>query len=139
MTVYKLPTVTKVLWCIRVFITFFSLGAAVFFIRPTALPVKIIVLVIAALTFLICFVYLPFFFKSYRVEVRSKSITVRFGVIIRFKVIMPYKRTVYLEQFSFPADRFFGISGLLIHATRGACPVLQLKESDIEQIKEGVA
>lgn len=139
MTVYKLPTVTKVLWCIRIFLVFLILGVAVFFIRPSALPVKIIVLVIAGLAFSVCFVYLPFFFKSYRVEVRQKSITVRFGVIIHFKVIMPHKRTVYLEQFSFPADRLFGVSGLLIHATRGACPVLQLKEKDIEQIKEGVA
>lgn len=136
MKIYRLPKSSMCLWTVRSALLTGAVCAVFYwfapyrFIRAYALPT------IIGIGAIITFVYLPLFLSSYKVTVNESSIWVDCGVIFKTQYIMPNKRTVYMETVSLPLDRIFSLSGLLIHASRGVCIVLQLKNAHTEQIKE---
>lgn len=116
---FKLPSKTRILWQIRIVAAFALLCAAVaFFSRHTVwflLPAA----VIAALGLAFAFIYVPFYFNSYKISVDENSITITKGVVIRTTNIMPYPRLVFAQSFTTPISSAMKLKSVMLKAARG--------------------
>ncbi len=116
---FTLPRRTRVLWQMRITFAFAVLcGLVAFFSRYTLwflLPAAII----AMLGLAFAFIYVPFYFKSYRIFVDENSIIITKGLIIKTTQIMPFPRLVFAQSFTTPLSQLMKMKCVLLKAARG--------------------
>ena len=116
---FSLPKRTRILWQIRIVFAFLCLCASValfsrftrWFLFPAA--------VIATLGLLLAFVYVPFYFKSYKIIVEDNSIIVAKGLFFKTTNIMPYPRLVFARSFATPLASAMKMKCVMLKAARG--------------------
>lgn len=135
----KLPKKTTLLWQVRtILITLILVGACLYF-EPLFSPLLIIAIVIGVLGLFAALVYLPYYFKSYRIYLSEEAVIVKFGVLIKIEHIMPYKRMIYAQSFATPLARFFGLAAVRLKAARSYLFVFEIEKKSVKAIIDFLA
>lgn len=116
---FSLPKKTRFLWQIRIVFAFAVLCAVVAFFSRFTLWFLLPAAVIATLGLLFAFIYVPFYFKSYKITVDDNFISITKGVIIRTTNIMPFPRLVFAQSFTTPLSQLMKMKCIMLKAARG--------------------
>lgn len=116
---FKLPKKTQILWQIRFVLAFALLCAAVAFFSRYTLWFLLPAAIIATLGLVFAFIFVPFYFNSYKISVDENSITITKGIIIRTTNIMPYPRLVFAQSFTTPISSAMKLKCVMLKAARG--------------------
>lgn len=134
-----LPKKTTWLWLLRIVLVTFILVALCFYFAPLFAPLKIIAIVIGVLGLFIAFVYLPFFFKTYKIILSNDAVIVKFGILIKVEHIMPYKRMIYAQSFETPMARLLGVAAVRLKAARSYLFVAEVEKESAQSIIDFLA
>lgn len=116
---FALPKKTQILWQMRIVFAFALLCAAVAFFSRYTLWFLLPAAIIATLGLGFAFVYVPFYFKSYKITVDENSISITKGVIIKTIQIMPFPRLVFAQSFTTPLSAVMKMKCVMLKAARG--------------------
>ncbi|MBQ8740936.1 MAG: hypothetical protein IJY79_05260 [Clostridia bacterium] len=116
---FALPKKTQLLWQMRIVFAFALLCAAVAFFSRYTLWFLLPAAIIATLGLGFAFVYMPFYFKSYKITVDENSISITKGVIIKTIQIMPFPRLVFAQSFTTPLSAVMKMKCVMLKAARG--------------------
>ncbi len=139
MKVNTLPKKTILLWQVRLVITTFVLAALCFYFSELLTYLKIAAVVIAVLGLLVTFIYLPFFFKSYKIILTNDAVIVKYGILIKIDHIMPYKRMIYAQSLQTPLARIFGVAAVRLKAARSYLFVAEIENESVQSIIDFLA
>lgn len=132
--IFNLPSKTRVLWQIRIVFAFAVLCVAVAFFSRYTLWFLVPAAVIATLGLVFAFVYIPFYFNSYKISVDGNSITITKGVIIKTTNIMPYPRLVFAQSFTTPLSSAMKLKLVLLKAARGWIVIPEIEEVNADYL-----
>lgn len=116
---FTLPKKTRILWQTRLVFAFACVCAAVAFFSRFTLWFLLPTAIIATIGLVFAFVYVPFYFKSYKITVDENSITITKGIIIKTTNIMPYPRLVFAQSFTTPLSQLMKMKCVMLKAARG--------------------
>jgi len=116
---FTLPTKTRALWQLRIVIAFALLCAMVAFFSRFTLWFLLPAAIIAMLGLIFAFVYVPFYFKSYKILVEESFISITKGIFIKTTSIMPFPRLVYAQSFTTPLSALMQMKCIMLKAARG--------------------
>ncbi len=135
---FSLPKKTRALWQLRIVFAFALLCAVVaFFSRYTfwfLLPAAII----ATLGLVFAFIYVPFYFKSYKITVDESSITITKGVVIKTTNIMPYPRLVFAQSFTTPLSSIMKMKCVMLKAARGWMLIPEIEDFNADYLLDNL-
>lgn len=131
MTFY-LSKKTRILWQIRIILIFALLCAAVAVFSRFTLWFLLPAAVIAALGLIAAFVYVPFYFKSYKITVDGNSITISKGIFIKTMQIMPFPRLVFAQSYTTPIASAMNLKCVMLKAARGWILIPEIDGSDAD-------
>ncbi len=116
---FSLPKKTRFLWQIRILMVFVALCAAVSFFSRYSLWFLLPTAIIATLGLIAAFIYVPFYFKSYKITVDENSISISKGLVIRTTNIMPFPRLVFAQSITTPLASLMKLKCVMLKAARG--------------------
>ncbi len=134
-----LPKKTTWLWFIRIIVITFILVALCLYFTPLFAPLKIAAIVIGILGLIVAFVYLPFFFKTYKIILSNDAVIVKYGILIKVEHIMPYKRMIYAQSFETPLARILGVAAVRLKAARSYLLVAEIEKESARAIIDFLA
>lgn len=134
-----LPKKTNWLWFVRVILITFILVMLCVYFAPLFAPLKIAAIVIGILGLIIAFVYLPFFFKTYKIILSNDAVIVKYGILIKVEHIMPYKRMIYAQSFETPLARILGVAAVRLKAARSYLLVAEVEKESAQSIIDFLA
>ena len=134
-----LPKKTTWLWFVRILVITFILFVLCYYFSPLFAPLKIAAIVIGILGLLVAFIYLPFFFKSYKIILSNDAVVVKYGIFIKAEHIMPYKRMIYAQSFETPLARIFGIKAVRLKAARSYLLIAEIEKESAQKIIDFLA
>lgn len=135
----SLPKKTTWLWFIRIIVITFILVALCLYFTPLFTPLKIAAIVIGILGLIVAFVYLPFFFKTYKIILSNDAVIVKYGILIKVEHIMPYKRMIYAQSFETPFARILGVAAVRLKAARSYLLVAEIEKESARAIIDFLA
>ena len=130
---FTLPKKTRLLWQVRIILAFALVCAAVAFFSRYTLWFLLPTAIIATLGLLACFIYIPFYFKSYKISVDENSIVITKGIILKTINVMPYPRLVFARCFTTPLSTFLNLKCIVLKAARGwiLIPEIEIDKADV--------
>ena len=134
MKTYHPPKSTIFLWQMRFVVMLTVLLALVSWIWYINSYFIIFAIVLSILCVTVTFLYLPLYFKRYSLTLCDNAVIIKSGVFVRHERIMPSPRLIYTERYRTPVSRAFGVSGLVLRATRAATFTAELSDADITEI-----
>lgn len=134
MKTYHPPKSTIFLWQMRFVVMLTVLLALVSWIWYINSYFIIFAIVLSILCVTVTFLYLPLYFKRYSLTICDNAVIIKSGVFVRHERIMPSPRLIYTERYRTPVSRAFGVSGLVLRATRAATFTAELSDADITEI-----
>lgn len=130
----SLPKRTLILWQIRALLLgVFCVGLCLYFASALEILYQIS-FVLSIITLIVTVVYLPLFFKSYKIELKNEAVVISYGIILKVTHIMPYSRLIYAQSFASPLARIFGLSILTLKAARSWIVIPEIEKSGAENI-----
>lgn len=135
---FALPKKTRFLWQLRIFFAFAILCAVVAFFSRYTLWFLLPAAIIATLGLCFAFVYVPFYFKSYKIAVDENSISITKGVIIKTIQIMPYPRLVFAQSFTTPLSAAMRMKCVMLKAARGWMLIPEIDNVDAEYLLDNL-
>lgn len=136
MKTYNTPKSTLKLWQTRLFLAFAALCLLTGWVWFLTLYFSIVIIAAFIFTIFLNYIYLPLFFKNYSVEVGRQAIIIKSGIFIKHSRIMTFPRLLYSEHIITPLARMFGVSAMLLRATRATVFVFELDKRHIKEILE---
>ena len=134
-----LPKKTTWLWFVRVIFITFIVSVLCLYFAPLFSLLKIAAIVIAVLGVILAFVYLPFFFKTYKIILSNDAVIVKYGILIKVEHIMPYKRMIYAQSFETPLARILGVAAVRLKAARSYLLVAEIEKESAQSIIDFLA
>lgn len=134
-----LPKRTSWLWFVRVIFITFILVALCFYFSPLFSPLKIVAVIIGIIGVILAFIYLPFFFRTYKIILSNDAVIVKYGILIKVEHIMPYKRMIYAQSFETPLARILGITAVRLKAARSYLLVAEIEKESAQAIIDFLA
>lgn len=131
---FTLPKKTRLLWQIRIIFAFATVCAAVAFFSRYTLWFLLPAAIIATVGLLFCFIYIPFYFKSYKIAVDDNSIIIKKGILIKTVNVMPYPRLVFARSFTTPISSFFELKCVMLKAARGWILIPEIENDNADFI-----
>lgn len=135
----KLPKTTTLLWQVRTILVSLGLAALLYYFSFHFLFLQIAVIVVVVIGLLIAFLYLPFFFKTYKIILSNDAVIVKYGIFIKVDHIMPYKRMIYAQSFQTPLARLMHISAVRLKAARSYLLVAEIDQDSAQAILDFLA
>ena len=135
----KLPKRTTLLWQVRIMCVTLILVVGCLYFKSLFSPLIIIAIAIGALGLFAAFIYLPFYFKSYRIYLSEEAVIVKFGILIKFEHIMPYKRMIYAQSIATPLAKKLGLASVRLKAARSYLFVVETEEESVKAIMDFLA
>ncbi|MDO4608615.1 MAG: hypothetical protein Q4B40_05440 [Clostridia bacterium] len=129
---FSLSKKTRALWQIRILFIFIILCAVIAFFSRYSLWFLLPASIIATLGLGAAFVYVPFYFKSYRITVDENSISISKGIIIKTTNIMPFPRLVFAESFTTPLASLMKLKCVMLKAARGWILIPEIEADNAE-------
>ena len=134
-----LPKKTTWLWILRILLVTFILVALCLYFTSLFSFLKIVAIVIGVLGLITSFIYLPFFFKTYKIILSNDAVIVKFGIFIKAEHIMPYKRMIYAQSFESPLARVLGVAAVRLKAARSYLLVAEIEKESARAIIDFLA
>ncbi len=134
MKTYHPPKSTLFLWQIRIVVMLTTLLALVSWVWFLTAYFLLIAAFLALLCLAFVFLYLPQYFKNYSLTLSDNAIIIKSGVFVHHERIMPAPRLIYTERYRTPIATAFGVSGLVLHATRAVTFTAELSDFDTSEI-----
>ncbi len=134
-----LPKRTSWLWFVRVIFITFILVALCFYFSPLFSPLKIVAVIIGIIGVILAFIYLPFFFRTYKIILSNDAVIVKYGILIKVEHIMPYKRMIYAQSFETPLARILGVTAVRLKAARSYLLVAEIEKESAQEIIDFLA
>ena len=134
-----LPKKTTWLWILRILLVTFILVALCLYFTSLFSFLKIAAIVIGVLGLITSFIYLPFFFKTYKIILSNDAVIVKFGIFIKAEHIMPYKRMIYAQSFESPLARVLGVAAVRLKAARSYLLVAEIEKESARAIIDFLA
>ncbi len=134
-----LPKKTTILWQVRLVLITFVLVALCFYFSSLLSVLKIAAVIIGGLGLLFTFLYLPFYFKTYKIILNNDAVIVKYGILIKVVHIMPYKRMIYAQSFETPLARIFGVAAVRLKAARSYLLVAEIEKDAVRSIIDFLA
>jgi membrane protein YdbS with pleckstrin-like domain len=134
-----LPKKTTWLWILRILLVTFILVALCLYFTSLFSFLKIVAIVIGVLGLITSFIYLPFFFKTYKIILSNDAVIVKFGIFIKVEHIMPYKRMIYAQSFESPLARVLGVAAVRLKAARSYLLVAEIEKESARAIIDFLA
>ena len=134
-----LPKRTTWLWFVRVIFITFIVSVLCLYFAPLFSLLKIAAIVIGVLGLITSFIYLPFFFKTYKIILSNDAVIVKFGIFIKAEHIMPYKRMIYAQSFETPLARILGVAAVRLKAARSYLLVAEIEKESAQAIIDFLA
>lgn len=134
-----LPRRTTWLWFVRVILITFIFSMLCLYFEPLFSLLKIAAIVIAILGVILAFVYLPLFFKTYKIILSNDAVIVKYGILIKVEHIMPYKRMIYAQSFETPLARILGVTAVRLKAARSYLLVAEIEKESAQAIIDFLA
>lgn len=131
---FTLPRKTRVLWQIRIIFAFAVLCAIVSFFSRYTLWFLLPATIIAALGLSFAFIYIPFYFKSYKITVDDNSISITKGVVIKTTNIMPFPRLVFAQSFTTPLSQLMKMKCVMLKAARGWILIPEIEDLNADYL-----
>lgn len=135
---FALPKKTRILWQLRIVFAFALLCAAVAFFSRYTLWFLLPAAIIATFGLGFAFVYVPFYFKSYKIAVSDNSISVTKGVIIKTTQIMPFPRLVFAQSFTTPLSLLMKMKCVMLKAARGWMLIPEIENVNAEYLLDNL-
>ncbi len=129
---FSLPKKTRFLWQVRILLIFILLCAAVALFSGYSLWFLLPAAVIAAIGLAVAFIYVPFYFNSYKITVDENSISISKGLIIRTTNIMPFPRLVFAQSYTTPIASLLKLKCVMLKAARGWILVPEIEDENAE-------
>lgn len=136
---YRPPKKTLLLWQLRVAVAFVVFAAIISWLWFLTTYSTYIVIAAAIVAVAVVFAYLPQYIKRYDITLSENALIIKSGVFITHERIMPYPRLLYTERLRTPLAARFGVSALVLKATRTAAVMLELNDADIEEITGAIS
>ena len=95
-------------------------------------------LIIASLGLCFAFVYVPFYFKSYKITVDENSISIKKGVIIKTTQIMPFPRLVFAQSFTTPLSQIMKMKCVMLKAARAWVLIPEIENTDADYLLDNL-
>lgn len=131
-----LPIKTLILWQLRFLIIGLVLVFGCLYFATTLKILNLIARILAIINFLIIFLYLPAFFKGYKIQFEGEAIIINYGVFVKITHIMPYSRLIYAQSFATPLARIFGMTMITLKAARSRIIIPEINEADATAITD---
>lgn len=135
---FNLPRKTRVLWQLRIILAFAVLCAVVAFFSRYTLWFLLPTAIIAAIGLIFAFIYVPFYFNSYKITVDDNSISITKGVVIRTTNIMPYPRLVFAQSFTTPLSSALKMKCVMLKAARGWILIPEIENEHAEYLLDNL-
>ena len=135
---FSLSRKTRLLWQIRIILAFMILCAAVAFFSQYSLWFLLPAVIIAALGLGVAFVYIPFYFKTYKISVDETSIIISKGIIIKTTDIMPFPRLVFAQTFTTPIASLMKLKCVMLKAARGWVMIPEIEREYADYLLENL-
>ena len=135
---FHLPKKTRILWQLRIVLAFACVCAAVSFFSRYTLWFLLPAAIIAAMGLVFAFIYVPFYFNSYKITVDDNSISITKGVIIKTTSIMPYPRLVFAQSFTTPLSVMLKMKCVMLKAARGWILIPEIENVNAEYLLDNL-
>ena len=135
---FTLPKRTRILWQLRIIFAFAVFCAVVAFFSRYTLRFLLPALIIASLGLCFAFVYVPFYFKSYKITVDENSISIKKGVIIKTTQIMPFPRLVFAQSFTTPLSQIMKMKCVMLKAARAWVLIPEIENTDADYLLDNL-
>lgn len=135
---FNLPRKTRVLWQLRIILAFAVLCAVVAFFSRYTLWFLLPTAIIATIGLIFAFIYVPFYFNSYKITVDDNSISITKGVVIRTTNIMPYPRLVFAQSFTTPLSSALKMKCVMLKAARGWILIPEIENEHAEYLLDNL-
>ena len=135
---FHLPKKTRILWQMRIVLAFACVCAAVSFFSRYTLWFLLPAAIIAAMGLVFAFIYVPFYFNSYKITVDDNSISITKGVIIKTTSIMPYPRLVFAQSFTTPLSVMLKMKCVMLKAARGWILIPEIENVNAEYLLDNL-
>ena len=135
---FFLPKRTRLLWQIRIVMAFALLCAAFAFFSRFTLWFLLPAAIIAAIGLIFSFIYVPFYFKSYKITVDDDAIVISKGVLFKTVNIMPYPRLVFAQSYTTPLATIMKLKAVSLKAARGWMFIPEIKNNDADGLLENL-
>ncbi len=117
--IFTLPQKTKTIWQIRVVFAISFLCFLIVLFGHNYNWIIFLLIPIIIIGLFITFVYMPLYFKSYKINIQEDFIGVSKGVIFKAINIMPYPRLIFVQSIATPLSSLFKMKIILLKAARG--------------------
>lgn len=135
---FSLPNKTRRLWQLRIAVVFVLFFIAVFLIFKFSFLSLVINLILLVFKFILLLIYIPLYFKNYKISVYKSSISVSKGVFLKTVYIMPFPRLVFAQSFETPLSAMLNLRGVLLKAARSWLLIPELKRIDAEYLLDNL-
>ncbi len=135
---FHLPKKTRILWQLRIVFAFACVCAAVAFFSRYTLWFLLPAAIIATMGLIFAFIYVPFYFNSYKITVDDNSISITKGVIIKTTNIMPYPRLVFAQSFTTPLSAMMKMKCVMLKAARGWILIPEIENVNAEYLLDNL-
>ena len=135
---FSLPKKTRILWQLRIVLAFVLLCAGVSFFSRYSLWFLLPAAIIATMGLAVAFIYIPFYFKSYKITVDESSISISKGLIIRTTNIMPFPRLVFAQSFTTPIASVLKLKCVMLKAARGWILIPEIEQQNADYLLDNL-
>ena len=135
---FNLPKRTRILWQLRIVATFTILCATVIFFSIYNILFLLPGIIFATIGLFLCLVFIPLYFKNYKIMVEENAVTVTKGIIIKRSYIMPYPRLIFAQSFITPLSSAMKLKSVMLKAARGWIMIPEIESSDADFIIDAI-
>lgn len=136
--IFYLSKNTRILWQIRTVFAFSFISSAIlFFCRFTRLFLLLSVLVFTT-GMLVTFIYLPIYFKKYKICAFENAIIIEKGILFKTIHIMPYPRLIFTQCITTPLSALLKMKSIILRASRGYLFIPELDNNFAEKLIENM-
>lgn len=130
---FKLPKRTLLLWQIRITLLWILLSLVFYLFSFKFETFLIILAVIAILSLLAIFLYLPKYFSIFRIKCLKDAVVVENGIFVRRCHILPFSRLIYSQTLNTPLSKAFGVTAVTLKAARSFIFIPELLDEDSKE------
>lgn len=130
---FKLPKRTLLLWQIRITLLWILLSLVFYLFSFKFETFLIILAVIAILSLLAIFLYLPKYFSIFRIKCLKDAVVVENGIFVKRCHILPFSRLIYSQTLNTPLSKAFGVTAVTMKAARSFIFIPEMLDDDSKE------
>ncbi len=135
---FTLPKKTRFLWQVRIIFAFAVICVAVALFSRYTIWFLLPAAIIATIGLAASFIYIPFYFKSYKIIVDENAIIISRGILIKTTNVMPYPRLIFAKSFTTPLSSLLKLKCVMLKAARGWILIPEIENINADHILDNL-